>query len=70
MTENQMEEIKRHFDVVAERIQSEIRVAAKRMGLLRKLDSVRGELKGEIQAVGDKVEGHEERITSLEQKAA
>jgi len=34
------------------------------------INNVRDELKGEIRAVGDKVEGHEERIQSLERKAA
>jgi len=35
-----------------------------------KIDAVRDELKDEIHAVGEKVGGHEDRITQLERKAA
>jgi len=100
MTESQMDEIKRHFNVVAESLQHEIRLVAEghasldqKIGRVQaesreqhaevmvmiktvhdsldaKIDSVRSELKEEIQAVGEKVDGHETRISALEQKAA
>ncbi len=35
-----------------------------------KIDGVRDELKEDIHAVGEKVEGHEDRIAQLEKKAA
>jgi len=35
-----------------------------------KIDSVRDELKEDIRVVGEKVDGHEERISQLEKKAA
>jgi len=111
MTDDQMDEIKRHFNVVAENMLHEVSLVAEghatlndkidrvgaesreqhaeamamsktvhdsldaridsvRKELKEEIGSVRGELKKEIQLVGEKVDGHEARITTLEQKAA
>jgi len=100
MTDDQMDEIKRHFNVVAEGLHHEIKLIAEghssieRMvtehraetrhdkrelqmlirtvhdSLDDKIDSVENGLKTEIRSVGEKVDGHESRISDLEKKVA
>ena len=56
------------IDGVEQRLDAKIDGVEQRLDA--KIDSVRDELKEEIQIIGEKVDGHEARITALEQKAA
>src|SRR3972149_1391917 len=61
MTRDEMEAVKRHFDVVAERLESQIRVVAEGHSFLvnklaavdQHIADVRGELHSEIQVLAD-----------------
>jgi len=61
----------RHFEVVLEDISGKLSLVLEGLDAWRKeLKEKREDLNSEIQAVGDKVEGHEARIAVLEQRVA
>jgi len=89
MTDDQMDEIKRHFNVVAEGLHHEIKLIAEGHSTIERMvtehraetrhdkrelqaviQTVHDSLKTEIREVGESVDGHETRISTLEKKVA
>jgi len=89
MTSDQMNEIKRHFNVVAEGLQHELRLIVESNATIERMvtehraetrhdkrelqaviQTVHDSLKTEIREVGERVDGHESRISILEKKVA